>query len=78
MESEQNEHVFDVCHSLHQALAPGQNVLESHNDTSPDTVAVGANSTPQMDNDALEDALAVMDDDANRVIRDNDINSKEG
>ena len=69
--AEENEPTYDLCHSLRQAMAPGQNSIVQNSDV--------LDGESNQDGDvesrehALEELRRLNEDDSNRIIRPNDV-----
>ena len=79
MKAAENEPAHDMCHSLHQVLAPGETVLSTinrseDNDTDVDTDDdVSCVDDGVMDEETAAEAVLAVDDDAQRVTAPNDV-----
>ena len=75
MKAAENEPVHDICHTLRQALAPGETLLQNNvvdTDEGTDDEESGIDDGV-IDEEAAAEAMNALDDDAQRIVTPNDI-----
>ena len=68
MTAEENEPAYNLCHSLRQAMAPGERTIGAVTDSNDEN-----DVTEESREQALEEIRQLNEDDANRVLRPNDV-----